>query len=155
MANKTQKKVPEVILPSSKRAATKNKAKDGAANSGNTVTQNRLKLLITIVNKNKAEFYLDLLQSFEVNMQFVTVAHGTANEEMLGFLGLTDTSKVVIFSVIQEKNLSDALRALEEKFRTIKNGKGIAYTIPFTSVIGTLLYGFLANNRLAVKEKKE
>ena len=30
----------------------------------------------------------------------------------------------------------------EEKFHTIKDGKGVACTIPLTSVIGTLIYGF-------------
>ncbi len=122
--------------------------------NSNTVTQNRLKLLVTIVNRNKSEYYMDLIQSFDVNLQFLTLARGTANEEMLGILGLTETDKVVIFSVIQESKVPDALHALEEKFNTIKNGKGIAYTIPLSSVIGTLIYGFLSNNRMAIKESK-
>ncbi len=48
----------------------------------------------------------------------------------------------------------DALAALDNKFRTIKNGKGVAYTIPLSSVIGTLIFGFLSDNRMAVKENK-
>ena len=39
-----------------------------------------------------------------------------------------------------------ALDALEEKFNTIKNGKGIAYTVPMTSTIGVAIYQFLCNN---------
>ena len=69
----------------------------------NTVTDNRLALLITTVNRSKTEFYLDLLQSFDVNMQFVALAHRTADEKMLARFGLTDSDKTVIFSVIQEK----------------------------------------------------
>ena len=132
-----------------KNAVTKNKQ----ANP-NTVTQNRLELLVTIVNRNKAEFYIDLLQAFEVNMQFLAFAHGTADERLRSYIGLTDSDKTVIFSVIQENKIAEALNALDEKFKTIKNGKGIAYTIPFTSVIGTLIYGFLSNNRMAIKENK-
>ena len=45
--------------------------------------------------------------------------------------------------------------SLDEKFKTIKNGKGIAYTIPMTSVIGTLIFGFLSNNKMAVKDPKQ
>ena len=33
-----------------------------------------------------------------------------------------------------------------EKFRTVKGGKGIAYTVPMTSVIGVAIYQFLSNN---------
>ena len=120
----------------------------------NTVTSNRLKLLVTIVARNKAEYYTDLIQSFEVNMQMIALARGTANSQMLGLLGLTDNEKAVILGVIQENNIPDAMSTLQEKFETIKDGKGVAFTVPLTSVIGTLIYGFLSNNKLTVKESK-
>lgn len=121
--------------------------------AANTVSSNRLKLLVTVVGRRKAEFYTDLLQDFDVNMQMIALAHGTANEKMLSLLGLSDTEKVVIFSVIQESKIPDALRTLEDKFNTIKDGKGVACTLPISSLIGTLIYGFLSNNRMAVKEE--
>ncbi|MDE5654142.1 MAG: hypothetical protein K2I46_00860 [Clostridia bacterium] len=125
-----------------------------SATASNTVKTNRLKLLVTIVARKKAEYYTDLIQSFDVNMQMVVLAEGTANAKMLSFLGLADSEKAVIFGVIQENKIPDAMNTLEEKFHTIKDGKGVACTIPLTSVIGTLIYGFLSNNRLTVKESK-
>ena len=107
----------------------------------------KLELLFTVVNRQKAEFYMDLLQSFDVNMQLAMIAHGTAKTEMLNYLGLVDTEKVVIISVIRNDAIKPALKALEEKFATIKNGKGIAFTVPMTSTIGTAIYQFLSNNR--------
>ena len=41
----------------------------------------RLKLLVTVVNRSKAEFYSDFLQSFEVNFQTILAAEGTADNE--------------------------------------------------------------------------
>lgn len=122
--------------------------------SPNKVTSNRLKLLVTIVSRNKADYYTDLIQSFDVNMQMIVLAEGTANAKMIGILGLTDSEKAVLLGVIQEDKISDAMHTLEEKFNTIRDGKGVAWTIPLTSVIGTLIYGFLSNNRLTVKESK-
>ncbi|MDE7071215.1 MAG: hypothetical protein K2O86_04515 [Clostridia bacterium] len=136
----------------SKQSASQ-KAKPSVTAS-NTVKSNRLKLLVTIVARKKAEYYTDLIQSFEVNMQMVILAEGTANAKMMSLLGLTDSDKAVILGVIQENKIPDALRTLEEKFHTIKDGKGVACTIPLTSVIGTLIYGFLSNNRMTVKESK-
>ena len=107
----------------------------------------KLKLLFTVVNRQKAEFYMDLLQSFEVNMQLAMSAHGTAKSEMLDYLGLVDSEKVVIISAIRADKVNDAMKTLEEKFATIKNGKGIAYTVPMTSTIGVAIYQFLCNNR--------
>ena len=119
-----------------------------------TVTANPLKILVTVVNRNKTEFYLDLIQSFDVNLQTVVLAKGTADANMLRYLGLTDAGKSVILSVVQQKKLPEALDALDKKFRTVKDGKGIASTIPLTSVIGALLFGFLSNNKSVVKEDK-
>ena len=123
--------------------------------SSNTVSDNRLELLITTVNRSKGEYYIDLLQSFDVNMQVVALGHGTADQKMLAMFGLTDSEKTVIFSVIQEHKLDAALTTLEQKFNTIKNGKGIAYSIPLTGVVGKLIFGFLSNNRMTVGGGKE
>lgn len=138
----------------STKTAAKSKSRTKAQVSDkNTVTSNRLKLLITIVNRNKAEFYLDLLQSFDVNMQCVLVGRGTADQSMLGLLGLTDSDKSVIISVIQESKVSDALSTIDDKFNTIKGGKGVACTLPVSSVIGALIYRFLSNSRQTVKKE--
>lgn len=119
------------------------------------VESNKLELLITVVNRQKAEFYADLMQSFEVNMQMIVKARGTATLEMLELLGLEESKKAVIFSVIKEEKIKEALLTLDKKFKTIKDGGGIAYTIPLTSVIGVAIYGFLSNNKMTVKEEKQ
>ena len=107
----------------------------------------KLVLLITVVNRNKAEFYADFLQSFEVNMQLITNAEGTASKETLHYLGLVETDKSVIFSVIREDRAVEALNALDHKFKTIKNGKGIAFTTPMTGTVGVAIYQFLSNTQ--------
>ena len=114
----------------------------------------KLKLLITVVNREKVEFYTDLLQSFEVNMQFSTSARGTASSDILQLMGLEESGKSVIFSVIREDKATEALHALEQRFNTIKRGKGIAYTVPLSGMIGVSLYQFFCNNRKAVREEK-
>ncbi len=116
--------------------------------------RDRLELLFTIVNRNKAEYYIDLLHSFDINMQLVALGQGTADANMLAVFGLNDTEKAVLLGVIRQSKISDALEALEQKFNTIKNGKGIAYTVPLTGVIGTLIFGFLSNNRMAIKDRE-
>lgn len=107
----------------------------------------KVKLLITVVNRNKAEFYMDFLQDFEINLQASVLAQGTAHSETLYMLGLEDSDKSVIFSVVREDRAQDALHALEEKFHTLKNGKGIAFTCPMSSVIGVATYRFFSNAR--------
>ena len=105
----------------------------------------RLEMLVTIVDKRKADFYEDLLQSFEINMQIIAAAKGTAEEKMLEYLGLFNNEKAVIFSIVREDRLDDIVAALEERFETVKGGKGIAVSIPLSSIMGSSAYGFLSN----------
>ena len=107
----------------------------------------KLKMLITVVPRRKTEYYMDFIQSFDVNMQFCSAANGTANSDVLALIGLEDSEKRVIFSIIRAERAAEALAALGEKFRTIKNGKGIAMTVPIDSLVGVSIYQFLANNR--------
>ncbi len=107
----------------------------------------KLKILLTVVPRNKAEFYTDFLSQFDINLQCTILAQGTARSETLYMLGLEDSDKSVIFSVLREDKTEEALQALEEKFQTLKNGKGIAFTIPMSSVIGAAMYRFLSNHR--------
>lgn len=115
----------------------------------NTVNESaikKLKLLFTVVDRTKAEFYLDVLSQYEVNFQTVIQGTGTANSEVLDMLGLNN-HKAVIISVIREDLADTVTGVLEEKFRTIRNGKGIAFAVPMSSVIGVNIYRFLSNNQ--------
>lgn len=131
-----------------KRAVRKNlSAAQETVKPQSKIAPVRLKLLVTVVNAGKSEFYADLLQSFEVNIQLSFLARGTAKTDTLSMLGLYESEKAVLLSVIREDRAKEALSVLEEKFRTIKNGKGIAYTVPLTSTIGVAIYRFLSNSR--------
>lgn len=121
------------------------------AETGQHLDSGRLQLLVTVVNKGKGESTADLLQSFEVNMQLSVRAEGTASTEMLEILGMEHNKKTVIFSVIREEKVPEAMAALEKNFARIKDGKGIAFTLPMSSVIGVMLFGFLSNDRSTVR----
>ena len=115
----------------------------------NTVSNVRkLKILITVVDRSKTMFYEDLLEQFEVNVQMILYGHGTANTQMLQLLGAVESEKSVIISFIREDKVKEALDTLSEKFKKVKNGKGIAYTIAMDSIIGVAMYQLLSNDRM-------
>ena len=113
----------------------------------------KLELLLAVVHDEKASYYTRLLQSFQANFQFTTVAKGTTHL-ILSYLGMTETLKTLLVSVVREDEAPKIMEALEENFQKGKKYKGIAFTIGLTSVIGTLAYGFLANDKRTVKEVK-
>ena len=116
----------------------------------NTVNESaikKLKLLFTVVDRPKGEFYLDVISQFDVNCQLVMGGLGTASSELVELLGL-EPHKAVILSVAREDMVEQIMNCLEDKFSTIRNGKGICFAIPLSSVIGVNLYQFLSDNRM-------
>ena len=136
-------------------AEKKIKGKSLRANTRAKVSMNHLKILITVVSRAKADFYMDHIQSFGVNMQMVIFGQGTAPREIATAMGLADSERAVILSIIGENQLQAALESLGEKFNTIVGGKGIAYTIPMTSIIGKSIFNFLSDNRNAVRRHEK
>ena len=114
--------------------------------SSQNIAPERLMLLVTVVQKGKGTFFSDYLQTFEANLQVCVVGTGTAQTDLIEFLGLKDNKRSIIFSIVREELLDKIMEALEERFRTINRNTGIAFAVPLSSVIGKLSYGFLSND---------
>ncbi len=122
------------------------------ANAVNESAIKKLEIVVTVVDRNKGEFYLDVLSQFEVNFQMAVGGKGTAQSEIVEMLGL-NVHKAVLFSVVREDMVEPIMKCLEEKFHTIRNGKGIAFATPLSGVIGVNLYQFLSNNKQGREEQ--
>ena len=114
---------------------------------GPYLKENRLEVLVTVVNRRKAEFFADLIESFGVSFQWLVTGEGTMKSRTLDRPELVGTPKMVIFSVIRSQDEEKILTVLGEKFDTVRDGEGIAYAVPMSSVIGKLVYGFLSNQK--------
>ena len=121
------------------------------ANTVNESAIKKLKLVFTVVDRPKAEFFLDVLSQFEVNFQTAVSGKGTATSDIVDMLGL-NIHKAVLFSVVREDMVDTIMKCLEEKFATIRGGKGIAFAVPMSSVIGVNMYQFLSNNKQGREE---
>ena len=112
----------------------------------------KLELLLAIVQNDKAAFYSSLIQSHQANLQLTVPAKGTTHL-ILDYLGLTEKPKSLVVSVVRADQAAGLIELLDQTFRKGKGYKGIAFTVPMTSVIGTLVYGFLSNDKRTVKEQ--
>ena len=116
-------------------------------NAFNGADIKKLKLLVTVVDRNKGEFYLDVISQFDVNCQLILGGVGTAQSEWVELLGLNN-NKAVILSVVREDRTDAVMDCLEEKRAAQRQGQGlVAFAIPMSSVIGVNLYRFLSDNR--------
>ncbi len=112
----------------------------------------KLELLMAIVHNEKAAYYANLIQQHQANMQFSMPAKGTTHL-ILSYLGIAEQPKTLLTSVVRADEAPMLMTELDETFKKGKSYKGVAFTIKLTSVIGTLVYGFLANDKRTVKDE--
>lgn len=113
----------------------------------------KLELLLAVVHNDKADYYARFIQSHRANLQLMTPAKGTTHL-ILDYLGLTERPKTLIVSAVRTDQADSLISELDSLFKKGKDYKGIALTIPMTSVIGTLTYGFLSDDKRTVKEEQ-
>ncbi len=123
-----------------KLAATREAIAQKQENRAAPSAPSNVAMIVTVVNRQKADYYLDFIQSFDVNMQVAVGARGTEKNGVSAY-----AEKAVIFSLATEERKREILDGLEEKFQTIKNGKGVSFVVPLTSVVGVSSYNFLIN----------
>ena len=61
---------------------------------------------------------------------------GTAKTDLLNILGLGEPEKGIVFASVGETNVESVFSVLRNDFDFEKPGKGIAFTVPMTSVGG-------------------
>ena len=102
----------------------------------------KLKILVSIINREKVDFYVSNLEGFGANVQQIIYGSGTTPRKDI--LGIKVSEKAVLLSVVREDRVKEILATYEDKYFQTKNGKGIAFTVPVKSMIGVMLYQFLA-----------
>ena len=120
-------------------------------NTRNTAPM-KLELLLAVVHNDKVSYYSSLIQAHQANLRLMIPAQGTTHM-ILNYLGLTERPKTLILSVVRADQAARLISLLDETFQKGKGYKGIAFTVPMSSMIGTLAYGFLSNDKRTVKEE--
>ncbi len=98
--------------------------------------EKNLVLMFTIVNRGAGEKVADLLRKEGVTVNLFTYGRGTASSEILEYLGLADTRREIVLSTMPYGVSKRLIKDINEKFRLVKPGKGIAFTIPISSICG-------------------
>ena len=103
------------------------------------VSENGLFLVTAVVDRSKADSFADLMQMSGSNFQFTCRGQGTFGNSSVR------ADKTVLFAVIKEEKKDALMRQLDNRFQKLKRSAGAAWAIPFTSVIGVAVFGFLAD----------
>ena len=102
----------------------------------------KLVLYTIIVPRGQGENIIRLLKANKSSAQFVQFGEGTASNAIRDILGVEDTKKDIVYSIVREDAVPDIKKELDVYFIASKRNRGIAYTISLTSIVGVKLYKF-------------
>ena len=95
---------------------------------------NRTKVLVSIVNHDEEKRLKEILDDTSVALSFLFAGTGTARSAVLDYLGIGDTEKSVILSLIPESDEENIMRELRTRMSLYLVGRGISFTIPLSAV---------------------
>lgn len=112
-----------------------------------------LNMMVTITNRSQVTRFLSFYNENQVDLMLVTLGRGTANSDVLDYLGLEQAAKAVLVGVVTDEVWGRLKKGLEKNLRIDVPGTGIAFTVPLSSVGGRRELLFLTEGQNF--EKKE
>lgn len=114
----------------------------------------KLYLMITIVDRKVGRKYMELYKESGQNVMFSSLGAGTAASDILDYMGLEATEKVVFFSMQEESSWLLVKKQLQKKMKIDAPGGGIAFLVPFSSIGGKKALQFLLESQDYQKEEE-
>lgn len=114
-----------------------------------------LKLLITIVDRDKGQVAVDIMLRENVLFHRIVLGRGTAKTEILDLLGIGDPAKDIIFSILPAVRVPRVAAKLKRTLQFDNPGHGIMFSIPITSVAGQRAFRHLSGDTSAIEMQPE
>lgn len=104
----------------------------------------KLYLYTVIVPRGQGEYIMRVFKANKSSVQFLQYGEGTASNAIRDILGIEDTKKDIVYSIVREDAIPDLKKEIDVYFVASKKNRGIAYTIALTSIVGVKMYKFLS-----------
>lgn len=89
-----------------------------------------ISLLGIIIDREKQEKMMEHLQGKRMFFSLVSLGRGTANSRILGYFGLGQTEKAVMFTIMPTPIAHTVLEKMNDKLEFSKPGHGVAFLAP-------------------------
>lgn len=103
----------------------------------------RILLFVAVASRGQGEKIATYCAACGAKIRLVALGRGTASQEILNYLGLGDTEKDVVLCTASRPCAQKMLQGMREKFCMEKPGRGIAFTVPVSSVVGRVSFDLL------------
>lgn len=104
-------------------------------------------IMTTIIDRKNSKKYIDLYKKDNLEVMYITLGEGTARGDILDYLGLEASEKMVIFNFVQQHDWMLTKKNLQRKLQIDAPGEGIAFLVPLSSIGGKRTLQFLLDRQ--------
>ncbi len=104
-------------------------------------------IMTTIIDRKNSKKYIDLYKKDKLEVMYITLGEGTARGDILDYLGLEASEKMVIFNFVQQHDWMLTKKNLQSKLQIDAPGEGIAFLVPLSSIGGKRTLQFLLDRQ--------
>lgn len=104
-------------------------------------------IMTTIIDRKNGKKYIDLYKKDKLEVMYITLGEGTARGDILDYLGLEASEKMVIFNFVQQHDWMLTKKDLQRKLQIDAPGEGIAFLVPLSSIGGKRTLQFLLDRQ--------
>lgn len=94
----------------------------------------RIKLLVTILDRGRGSRAVELYAAAGIRHHCALPGLGTANSDLLDYLGLGETGKDVILTLLPEGQIPPLFQAAREVLQLSRPGNGILFVMPLSAI---------------------
>lgn len=96
--------------------------------------QTMIELIIAIVDRGKGNKAVDIFEKNHIHRHIVCLGMGTANSDVMDYLGLGETEKDVVFSLAPKAVIPRLINAIDTEVPSKRIGRGIMFTIQLSGL---------------------
>lgn len=94
----------------------------------------RIKAVISVTKRGNGNKMVDFYKKHGLHYDFICLGTGTANSEILDYLGLETNEKDIVITMILAAKIPEIINGVTEEFKLQLPGKGLVFTVPLTAV---------------------
>lgn len=115
---------------------------------------NDIYMLGIITNRGMRDKFIQFFKNDNIHVTLTALGSGTANSEILDFLGMEATEKAIYFAFVSWDTWKQLKKKLYNKMRIDVPGRGIAFLIPLSSIGGKRVLNYLTVGQEIVIEEE-
>ena len=105
-----------------------------------------VKCMVIIVNRNQGNHVGKICHQHQLYFSYACRGHGTANSELLNYLGLGESEKEIVFTFAPLSVLNDLQQAIAKHIHIEKSGQGIIFTLSMNGISSLLLKNIMQHH---------